>query len=124
MTDKYTHEYEFEKNTFNLFNISDYREFLVDNKVIITVVGFVIANNMTKLIDSFFDNIILVCNENKTTEELCDNNKSIIDIIYYFKITIGNYNIYLGRFFISILKFIISITIAFYISRILNDIIN
>ena len=34
MTDKYTPEFEFEDNTFNLINTSDFREFLIENKVI------------------------------------------------------------------------------------------
>ena len=124
MTDNYTTEYEIENNTFNLFKIDKFRRFLIENKVIVTVVGFVIGNHILKLIDSFFDNIILVCNDGNEKKEIDIKCRSIIDHIYYFKITIYRYNIYFGKFFISILKFIISCIIAFYLARLLNDIIN
>ena len=123
MTDKYTPAFEFEKNTFSLLNTSDFREFLIENKVIVTVVGFVFATNILKLIDSFFDNIILVCSSN-TSNNLNNNCKSFVDYIYYFKITIHHYNIYIGKFIISLIKFFLSIIFAFYIARFVNDIIN
>lgn len=124
MTDKYTPEFEFEKNTFSLFKTSDFREFLIENKVIVTVVGFVFATNILKLIDSFFDNIILVCSEKNTSDNLDNDCKSFIDNIYYYKINIYNYNINIGKFIISLIKFFLSIIFAFYIARFVNDLIN
>ena len=78
MTDKYTPEFEFEANTFSLVNNSDFREFLIENKVIVTVVGFVFASSMVKLIDSFFDHIMLVCKDDHIEEE--ERLKEINDI--------------------------------------------
>ena len=51
------------------------------------------------------------------------NKKSLINYSYN-KITIFKYNMYVGEFFISLVKFILSMLFAFYISRFLNDIIN
>lgn len=123
MSKKFQPGFEIENDTFNIFKTDNFRKFLVDNKIIVTIVGFVIANNLNILISSFYDNILLVCKENikQINEIKC---KSTIDIINEYKITIYNYNIYIGKFIISVFKFITSIIIAFYISRLLNDILN
>ena len=113
----------FEPNTFNLFKTEKFREFLVKNNVSVTVVGFVVANHMLKLIDSFYNDIIFVCNEENMKEKPTDC-RSILDHIYYFKLTFFYYNIYIGKFIISIFKFICSCMIAFYLARFLNDLIN
>ena len=104
-------------------NFSSFRHFLIDNKVTITVVGFVIGNNILRLIDSFFDDIILVCNTEKNKEQDIEC-ETIIDSLYYYKITIFKYNIFIGRFIFAIIRFIISGIIAFYIARLFRDIIN
>lgn len=120
MTNNFT---SIENETLNPFEYSKFREFLKDNKVTVTVVGFVIGNNILRLIDSFFDDIILVCNTEKNKQQ---NIKclTIVDSIYYYKITIYNYNIYIGRFTFAIIRFIISGLIAFYIARLFKDIID
>ena len=120
MSDNFT---SIENDTLNPFDYSKFREFLKDNKVTVTVVGFVIGNNILRLIDSFFDDIILVCNteKNKQQDVKCLN---IVDTIYYYKITLYNYNIYIGRFIFAIIRFIISGLIAFYIARLFKDIID
>ena len=91
MTDAFDPEYEFEKDTFNLIQTDKFRKFLVENRVAVTVVGFVVANNLVRLIDSLFDNIIFVNEETKRKN--IKNNISIMDSIYYFKITIFKYQI-------------------------------
>ena len=122
MSDNFT-SIKIENDTLNPFEYSKFREFLKDNKVTVTVVGFVIGNNILRLIDSFFDDIILVCNteENKQQDIKC---LTIVDTIYYYKITLYNYNIYIGRFTFAIIRFIISGLIAFYIARLFKDIID
>ena len=124
MSKKFTDNFEIENETLNLFKTKNFRKFLVDNKVIVTIVGFVVANNLVKLIDSFYDNILLVCKDNIKENTIDENCYSFMDIIYFYKLTFMNYNIYIGRFLFSLIKFILSIMIAFYISRLLNDIIN
>ena len=122
MSDNFT-SIKIENDTLNPFDYSKFIEFLKDNKVTVTVVGFVIGNNILRLIDSFFDDIILVCNteKNKQQDVKCLN---IVDTIYYYKITLYNYNIYIGRFIFAIIRFIISSLIAFYIARLFKDIID
>ena len=122
MSDNFTPEVEIDAKNFVPVDFVSFRQFLIENKVTVTVVGFVIGNNILRLIDSFFDDIILVCNTDKNNQDVeC---KTIVDSIYYYKITINNYNIYIGRFTFAILRFIISGLIAFYIARLFRDVIN
>ena len=120
MSDNFTPRFEIEYDTLHIFEYSNFREFLIENKVTVTVVGFVIGNNILRLIDSFFDDILLVCNKKKSNIKC----KNIIDSVFHYKLTIYNYNIYIGRFIFAIIRFIMSGLIAFYIARLFRDIIN
>ena len=51
----------------------------------------------------------------------CDDN---LNLINNYHLCLFNIKIYLGRFVISLLKFIISTLLVFYIARFLNDIVN
>ena len=108
--DKFTSNFEIEKSTFNFLNIDEFRKFLIENKVSVSIVSFAVAYYLKELIDSFYENIIF-----------CEDNTKKIDA---FDICIFGINIRLGRFFISILKFTISCILVFYIARFLTDIVN
>ena len=108
--DKFTSNFEIEKNTFNFLNIDEFRKFLIENKVSVSIVSFAVAYYLKELIDSFYENIIF-----------CEDNTKKIDS---FDICIFGINIRLGRFFISLLKFAISCILVFYIARFLTDIVN
>ena len=123
MNNDFTPEVEIDANNLIPVDFVSFRQFLIENKVTVTVVGFVIGNNILRLIDSFFDDIILVCNTEKNKQEDIEC-VTIVDSIYYYKITINKYNIYIGRFIFAILRFIISGLIAFYIARLFRDVIN
>ena len=100
---------DFNKDTFS-FDLVNFRKFLIENNITITIVGFAIGYYLRELIDSFYEHIIF-CDENihKITE-------------YY--IYIFNIKIYIGKFFISFLKFFISVLLVFYIARFLNDLVD
>ena len=108
--DTFSSRFELNSNTFNLFNMDKFREFLIENKVSVSIVSFAIAYYLKELIDSFYENIIF-----------CEDNTKKIDA---YDICIFGINIRLGRFFISILKFTISCILVFYIARFLTDIVN
>ena len=108
--DKFSSKFELNSNTFNLFNMDKFRKFLIENKVSVSIVSFAIAYYLKELIDSFYENIIF-----------CEDNTKYIDS---YDICILGINIRLGRFLISILKFIISCILVFYIARFLTDIVN
>lgn len=109
MTDTFTPKYEFESNTFSFIKIDDFRKFLVDNKLIVSIVSFTVAYYIKEVIDSFFDNI-LFCKET--------------DLFNTYSYCFFNIKIKLGVFIKDILKFFISLIIVFYLARFLNDIIN
>lgn len=106
----FTSRFEMEKNTFNFLNIDEFRKFLIENKVSVSIVSFAVAYYLKELIDSFYENIIF-----------CEDNTKKIDT---YDICIFGINIRLGRFIISILKFTVSCILIFYIARFLTDIVN
>ena len=108
--DKFSSKFELNSNTFNLFNMDKFREFLIENKVSVSIVSFAVAYYLKELIDSFYENIIF-----------CEDNTKHIDS---YDICVFGINIRVGRFLISILKFIISCILVFYIARFLTDIVN
>ena len=108
--DKFTSNFEIEKNTFSFLNIDEFRQFLIENKVSVSIVSFAVAYYLKELIDSFYENIIF-----------CEDNTKKFDALDF---CIFGINIRLGRFFISILKFTISCILVFYIARFLTDIVN
>ena len=108
--DKFTSNFEIEKTTFSFLDINEFRQFLIENKVSVSIVSFAVAYYLKELIDSFYENIIF-----------CEDNTKKIDS---YEMCIFGINIRFGRFFISILKFTISCILVFYIARFLTDIVN
>jgi len=109
MTPKFTPEIKLDAKTFSL-NLTDFRKFLIDNNVTITIVGFAISYYLRDLIDSLYNNIMF-----------CDDNLKTIN---EYNICIFNIKIYPGKFLISLLKFLVSALLVFYIARFLNDVVN
>ena len=70
MTQSFTPKLELENNSFKFHDFTEFREFLIDNKVIVTIVSFTIATYLNELIKSFFDDFIFCflapdCDEDK-----------------------------------------------------------
>ena len=120
MTDKFTPPIELERATYNILNFTDFREFLVENKVIVTIVSFTVATYMNELIKSFFDDFIF-CFLNID----CNNdNKTDLGFIFTYELNILGIKFKLGKLLLSLIKFIIAVVLVFIISRIFNDVIN
>lgn len=122
---KFTPKFELNPTTFNIFDTVQFRKFIIDNNISATIVAFTIAGNMNRLIDSLYDNILFTCeNEHLKKEKDNDSNKKCLSNFDYLKtkkIIYNNYYIYYGTFIIDFFKFFISIIIAFYLSRFIND---
>tara|TARA_B100001564_G_C20668855_1_gene685112 strand:+ start:1755 stop:2087 length:333 start_codon:yes stop_codon:yes gene_type:complete len=110
MSEKFTPKIEIESSTLNFFNIDNFREFLIENKVSVTIVSFTVGYYLKDLIDSFYENIMF-CE---------DNTKSLIN----YELCILNIKVKIGKFIISILKFLVSCLLVFYIARFLTDLVN
>lgn len=110
MSDKFTPQIEIETNTLNFFNYDSFRKFLIENKVSVTIVSFTVGYYLKDLIDSFYENIMF-CE---------DNTKKLTK----YEICILNIKIKIGKFIISILKFLFSCLLVFYIARFLTDLVN
>lgn len=105
----FTPNIELDSKSFSL-NLVEFRKFLIDNNVTVSIVGFAVGYYLRDLIDSFYNNIMF-----------CDDN---LDFINNYYLCLFNVKIYLGRFIISLLKFVISTLLVFYIARVLNDFVN
>lgn len=110
MSGKFTPAIDLNPKTFNLFQTTDFRKFLIENNVAAIIVSFTIGYYIKELIDSLYDNI-LFCEKN--TKKILNQEICILGI-----------SIKPGRFLISLIKFMISCLLAFYIVRLLNDIID
>ena len=110
MTNTFTPKFELESSTFNLFNMDKFRKFLIDNNVSVSIVSFAVAYYLKELIDSFYENIMF-CE---------DNTKKLTN----YELCILNIKIKIGKFIISILKFLVSCLLVFYIARFLTDLVN
>ena len=120
MSDPFTPTYELENPTVNFFNMIDFRRFLVENKVIVTAVSFTIATYINELVKSFYDNLIF----SFFNKDADNDNKKDLNYIFKYEIVINGVPFKIGAFLMSIIKFILAILLAFFISRGLNDIIN
>ena len=120
MSDPFTPQYELEEPTLNFFNVIDFRRFLTENKVIVTAVSFTIATYINELVKSFYDNLIFSF-FNKDSD---NDNKGDLNHIFKYEYVINGIPFKIGAFLMSIIKFVLAIILAFYISRALNDIIN
>tara|TARA_B100001175_G_scaffold122306_1_gene104116 strand:+ start:2158 stop:2487 length:330 start_codon:yes stop_codon:yes gene_type:complete len=109
MANIFTSKIDFDKSTFSL-NLVDFRKFLIDNNVTVSIVSFAVAYYLKELIDSLYENILF-----------CEGN---FDFIEKLSVCILNIKIYIGKFIITLLKFVISVLLVFYIARFLNDFIN
>ena len=120
MTSAFTPPLEFEKFTFNPFNLVDFRKFLIDNKVIATAISFAAGTYMETVTSSFFDNIILpIINRDADNDGEKDIQK-FEDIT----ININGIKMKIGRFLIDIFKFFLILYVLFLISRLTRDVIN
>jgi len=117
MTDKFSPPIELEYNTVNIMNFVDFRKFLVENKVIVTIVSFTVATYMNDLIKSLFDDFLFCF-----LSEDCQN-KNIASIFKY-EMELFNIKIKLGKLLLAFIKFILASILVFIISRSFNDFIN
>ena len=120
MSDPFTPTYELENPTINFFNMVDFRRFLVENKVIVTAVSFTIATYINELVRSFYDNLIFSFFEKDSNGD----KKNDLKHIFTYELIINGVPFKLGPVLMSLIKFVLAILLAFYISRALNDVIN
>ena len=117
MTDSFTPPIELENKTLNVIDFVDFREFLVENKVVVTIVSFVIAHYMNDLIKSLFDDLIFCF-----LAEDCKNKD--ISSIFKYELELFNIKFKIGKLLLALIKFIIAAILVFIISRSFNDFIN
>tara|TARA_B100001094_G_C18190212_1_gene806637 strand:- start:526 stop:888 length:363 start_codon:yes stop_codon:yes gene_type:complete len=120
MTDAYSPPLEIEKNTINLFNLENFRKYIIDNGVIDTAIGYTMGKHITNITDSFFDNIILPFFNKDSNNDGINDFKRFED--YKKKIFGVEFNI--GKFILDFSKFLIMLYSLFLIGRLTRDLIN
>tara|TARA_Y100000741_G_scaffold91963_1_gene68227 strand:+ start:4203 stop:4556 length:354 start_codon:yes stop_codon:yes gene_type:complete len=117
MTDNFSPPIELESATLNVVDFIDFRKFLVENKVVVTIVSFTIATYMNDLIKSFFDDFLFCF-----LSEECENDT--VSSIFKYEFEIFKIKFKVGKLLLAIIKFILAAILAFFISRSFNDFIN
>ena len=120
MTDAFTPQYELESKTFNPFDLSQFRQFLYENNVIVVGVGIVLAKYLEILTDSFFNNLILPILKKDSDKDGKNDFQEYIDKSF----VIGGRTFYYGKFVFDLCKFIIILYVMFLLSRLTSDLIN
>jgi len=120
MTDKYTPLYEIEKKTINIFNLDNFRKYIIEKGVVDTAIGFTMGKNIGYITESLFNNLILPFFNKDSDGDGINDFKKFED--YTKKIYGIEFKI--GKFIIDSAKFIIMIYCLFIVSRITRDIIN
>ena len=120
MTDSFTPKIEFEKKTFNPFNFTIFRKFLIDNKIFVTAISFAIGKQILKISTSFFNNLISPI----LNLDINNDGKGEIKSLKDYKLKIGRLEIKLGMFLSDILTFLIVLYALFLITRFTRDLTN
>ena len=117
MTDAFTPEYELEASTLNPFDITQFRQFLYENKIILVGVGIVLSGYLKDLLDSFYKTLV-------TPLFTKDNNENIFQQYIDSSFTVGGRTFKYGEFLFNLLKFIFTLYIMFLFGRFTSDLIN
>ena len=120
MTDIYTPPFEIEKNTINIFNLENFRKYIIEKGVVDTAIGYTMGKHIGNMTDSLFNNIILPFFNKDSDGDGVNDFKKFED--YSKKIYGIDFKI--GKFILDLVKFLIMIYCLFIIARFTRDIIN
>jgi large-conductance mechanosensitive channel len=100
-------------NISNILNISDFLEFLNDNNILSVAIATILSNKINDISEAFINNLVLpIINRDADN----DNNPDIKNLEKYtFKISGINFGI--GKFTISLIKFLIISYIVYQLSK-------
>jgi len=120
MTDSYTPEIELEKKSINIFNIENFRRYIIEKGVIDTAIGFIMGKHIGNIAESLFNNLILpILNRDSDNDGEADIKK-----FEDYKKKINGIEFKIGKFILDIIKFLIMIYCLFIIARFTRDMIN
>ena len=120
MTDSYTPPYEIEKATPNIFNLNNFRQYIIEKGVVDTAIGYSMGKHIGSITESLFDNLILpFFNKDSDGDGISD-----FKTFEEFKKKIYGIEFKIGKFILDLVKFLIMIYCLFVVARFTRDIIN
>ena len=108
----FTPPIELESSTFNMLNFTNFRQFLINNNVLTTAIGFVIASQLETLVNAIINNIV----DPLLSQDINKDGKN--------DFTFELFGLKLGQMLYDILRFGIMMYIVFIISRFTIDALN
>lgn len=117
---EYNNIFEFNKSTFNLFNINKMREYLIKQGIIDNAIGVAIGKHIGNLTESLFNNIVLPFFK----IDLNHDGKGDFNLLENYTINIYNIKILLGTFIVDFIKFLVILYLLILIARFVKDLIN
>lgn len=120
MTDSYTEPYEIENTTPNIFNIDNFRKYIIEKGVIDTAIGFTMGKHIGNITESLFDNLVLPFFNKDSDGDGVGDFKTFEE----YKKKIYGIEFKIGKFILDLVKFLLMIYCLFIVARFTRDIIN
>jgi len=120
MTHSFTPKIEFEKQTFNPFNFTKFRKFLIDKNIFVTAISFAIGRQILTMSTSFYENLVAPILDS----DLNKDGESDIKTLKEWTFKVGKIHIKIGSFISDILTFLIVLYAIFLITRFTRDFTN
>ena len=120
MSSNFTPGIEIEKETLNVFNLTEFRKFLIEKHIITTAIGIVIGRQISKLTDVFLLNLI----DPIFHSDIDGNGKDDWKNIKNMKLRMKGIEFGTGEIILGVLKFLLVLYVVFLISRATIDIVD
>tara|TARA_B100000427_G_C15011992_1_gene378674 strand:+ start:32 stop:394 length:363 start_codon:yes stop_codon:yes gene_type:complete len=120
MTDAYTPEIEIENKTKNIFNLENFRQYVIENGVVDTAIGYTMGKHIGIVTESLFNNIVLPFFNKDSDGDGVGDFKTFED----YKKKFFGIEFKIGKFILDLFKFLLMIYCLFIVARLTRDIIN
>jgi len=111
---------EFDKSTFNIFNINKMREYIVKQGIIDDAIGVAIGKHIGNVTESLFNNVVLPLFK----IDLNKDGNGDFNLLENYKFNLFNVKINIGKFIVDFIKFIVILYLLILIARFVKDLID
>ena len=117
---EYDNLLEFNKSTFNIFNINKMREYIVKQGIIDDAIGVAIGKHIGNVTESLFNNVVLPLFK----IDLNNDGNGDFNLLENYNIKLFNVKLNIGKFIVDFIKFFVILYLLILISRFVKDLIN
>jgi len=111
---------EFDKSTFNFFNINKMREYIVKQGIIDDAIGVAIGKHIGNVTESLFNNVVLPLFK----IDLNNDGNGDFNLLENYNLKLFNVHLSIGKFIVDFIKFLAIIYLLILIARFVKDLIN